>query len=152
MRKSATLIFLLLTAAAPAAPSRHQQALMDRIEQAVVLPKGAKPLSAYGRNYARSSVTKVVATYLIPFPPIDASEGCEVMLESLGSRPCTKKELEKSAKSDARNVAAQTPAGQRRWYKSTRELPFIADGGCTQVTVEYNITTHHVVASCNGYA
>ena len=71
---------------------------MDKIEQTVTLPKGAKPLSAYGRNYAFSGPNKVVATYLIPLPPLDLSEGCEVMLKDFSSRPCTEKEIEESAR------------------------------------------------------
>lgn len=117
------------------------------------MPKGAKPLTAYGRNYALSGSNKVVATYLIPSLPLDFSVGCEVVLVNLNSRPCTTKEVKKSATSDARYVAGQTPAGKRRWYKSTRSLPFISDGGCTQVTVEYDVPTHTVTAVyCNGYA
>lgn len=126
---------------------------MDKIEQAVVLPEGAKPLHAYGRNYAPSGSNKVVATYLLPTSPLDPNEGCEVMLEDFNSRLCTKKEIEEFARSDARNVAAQTPVGKRRWYKNTRSLPSINDGGCTQVSVEYDIALRKITrASCNGYA
>lgn len=145
-------MLLLLASAAPAATSRSHEALMDKIERAVVLPKGAKPLNAYGRNYAFSGRDKVVATYLLPSAPLDMSEGCDVMLEDGKSRPCTKKEIAKAAKSDASNVAAQTPAGKRRWYDSVRSLPEISDGGCMQVRVEYDIATRHVsTATCNGY-
>lgn len=126
---------------------------MDKIERTVTLPKGAKPLNAYGRNYAFSGRSKVVATYLVPSLPQVSSEGCEVMLEDFNSRRCTKKEVEESAERDARYVASQTPAGKRRWYKSARSLPFISDGGCTQVNVEYDILSQRVIAvSCNGYA
>lgn len=125
---------------------------MTAIERAIQLPKGAKPLNAYGRNYAFSGTNKVIATYLIPFPPVDMSEGCDVMLENGDSRPCTKKEIKESAKSDSRDIVAQTPAGQRRWYNDPRSLPEISDGGCAQVSVEYEIATHHIVSvRCNGY-
>lgn len=153
MRSSTTLILLLLTAAAPASSSRSPQALMERIERAVVLPKEAKPLSEYGRNYAFSGPNKVIATYLIPSRPIGSSEGCEVVLEEFNTRPCTAKEIAKLARADASAVASQTPAGKRRWYDSSRSLPFISDGGCQQVTVQYDILTQHITAvSCNGHA
>jgi len=47
---------------------------MDQIEHAVVLPKGAKPPNAYGRNYAFSVPAKVEATYLLPSPPVDLNQ------------------------------------------------------------------------------
>jgi hypothetical protein len=126
---------------------------MDEIERAVILPKGAQSLAAYGRNYAFSGPNKVVATYLIPSPPLDMREGCEVALKDFKSRPCTKKELEKLARTDALSVAAQTPAGKKRWYNDYRSLPYIDDGGCSQVSVEYEVAAHHVVTVfCNGRA
>jgi len=125
---------------------------MDKIERTVTLPKGARPLSAYGRNYAFSGPGKVVATYLIPSLPVDLSEGCEVMLKDFNWRRCTEKEINESARTRARGVAAETPAGKRRWYKSARSLPSISDGACRQVSVEYDIPTQQVTAaSCNGY-
>ncbi len=66
---------------------------MDEIEHKVALPKGAMPLASYGRGYAFSSGGKVVATYLVPFPPIEMGKNCEVMLENLNSRPCTTQEI-----------------------------------------------------------
>ena len=145
-------MLMLLVAAAPASSYRYQQALMDQIERAVVLPKGAKPLSAYGRNYAFSGRDKVVAMYLLPSPPADLSQGCEVMLEGFRSRPCTRKEIAESAASQARAIAAETPAGKRRWFESSRNLPSILDGGCRQVSVWYDIPAHHVISvACNGY-
>lgn len=153
MRILATLALFSVAASASATPSTRQQQLMDEVERSVILPKDAKPLNAYGRNYAFSGKTKVVATYLIPFPPRDRSDGCDVLLKNFDTRPCTKKEIAESVRSDARSVAAQTPAGSRRWYRSPDSLPFIDDGGCMQINVEYDIAAHHVVrVSCNGYA
>jgi hypothetical protein len=132
---------------------------MDEIERAVVLRWGAQPMKRYGRNYASSGPDRVVATYLMPLRPLDLHEGCEVVLQDLTSRPCTKSEIVASArwnadaaKSNARRIATQTPAGERRWYNSARSLPFINEGGCMQVWVEYDTKNHRVVAlSCNGY-
>ena len=153
MRILAILALLSVAGLASATPPTRQQQLMDEVERSVVLPKGAQPLNAYGRNYAFSGKGKVVATYLIPFPPFDMSDGCDVMLKNFDSRPCTKKEIAESVRSNARGVAAQTPAGSRRWYRSPNSLPFINDGGCLQISVEYDIAAHHIVrVSCNGYA
>ncbi|MEP7006194.1 MAG: hypothetical protein ABI810_09435 [Sphingomonas bacterium] len=126
---------------------------MNEIERAVVLPKDAAPLDSYGRNYTFSGPEKVVATYLIPPRLPELDEGCEVMLENLDSRPCTKKEIDEASASEARNASAQTAAGKRRWYKGPDYLPSISDGGCEQVNVEYDIRTHRVlVVACNGVA
>jgi hypothetical protein len=63
--------FLLLGAAA--APSPEPEALMDRIESAVVLPAGAAPLSSYGRYYAwedrSDGVRKVLGVYVVEPQP-----------------------------------------------------------------------------------
>lgn len=126
---------------------------MNEIERTIVLPKEARPLSAYGRNYAFSGRDNVIAIYLVPSRPIDANEGCDVMLKDFSSRPCTKREVQEMKKTDARGVAAQTPPGKRRWYGDAKSLPSISDGGCTQVTVEYSISRHRVLfITCNGVA
>jgi hypothetical protein len=47
-------------------------------------------------------------------------------------------------------VAAQT-AGKRRWFSDVRSLPFIFDGRCMQVRVDYQISTHRALrVACNG--
>lgn len=153
------LSLLPLAVEGPTAPSRRQEALMDEIEKAVVLPRAAQPMKSYGRNYASSGPDRVVATYLTPLPPLALREGCEVVLQDLTSRPCTKSDIVASArwnadaaKANAIRVATQTPAGERRWYSSAGSLPFINDGGCMQVWVEYDTKNHRVIAlSCNGY-
>ncbi|CAM3163961.1 hypothetical protein [Sphingomonas zeae] len=133
-------------------PAR-QQALMNEIEGIVVLPQGARPLASYGRNYALSGPDKVVATYLLPSPSIDFSQGCEEMLADFSSRPCAKGEIKAQVRLDARRKAAETPAGKRRWHQSAKALPRINDGGCMQVNVEYEISTRRVMTvSCNGQA
>lgn len=124
---------------------------MDEIERTIRLPEGANPLSSYGRNYAYSGESTVIATYLKPLAPIDSSERCEMMLKNGDSRPCTKAEIKESVKSRTRDSYQETPAGQRRWYNDARDLPEISDGKCDQINVEYEIATHHFVRiSCNG--
>jgi|GEM_PF-651760 len=47
----------------------------------------------------------------------------------------------------------QPPAGRKRWFDDPADMPMIFDGGCTQVNVEYDLTTRKVVAVlCNGLA
>ncbi|HEX6741320.1 MAG TPA: hypothetical protein VF079_05940, partial [Sphingomicrobium sp.] len=97
-----------------------EEALMDEIERAVVLPNGANPLDAYGRNYAFTGAGTVVAVYLLP------------------------------SGANRRPSATQMPAGERRWYRDASDLPGLSDRGCMQVTVDYDIATHRVLGvACN---
>ena len=129
----------------------RQDELMDEIERSVVLPKGAERLAAYGRYYAFSDRQTVVASYLLPLPVPSFDEGCEEMSEDLSSRPCTKQEVATMRASSARDAAARTPPGKRRWLSSTKHLPFIADGGCMQVRIEFDPSAHRVLSvACNG--
>ena len=49
--------------------------------------------------------------------------------------------------------ARQTPAGQRRWFDDPADIPIIFDGGCSQVNIEYDLTSRKVVTvSCNDLA
>ena len=117
---------------------------MDKIERTVVLPNGAKPLDAYGRNYAFSGPNTVVATYLIPLSTLD-DENCKAM-EHGSLRPCTKTETQATH----RLQFTQTPAGQRRWFKNVRDLALVADGGCAQINFQYDMTTERVAnVSCS---
>jgi hypothetical protein len=53
----------------------------------------------------------------------------------------------------ARAGSGQTPSGKRKWYGTVADLPFVFDGGCMQVRLEYQISTHRFLSvSCNGYA
>ncbi|MBV9929761.1 MAG: hypothetical protein JO013_02305 [Alphaproteobacteria bacterium] len=147
------LLALLLLSPAPPAGGGGRDALMDEIERKVVLPDGARPLRDYGRNYALAGRGIVRGTYLLPLPPRDPASGCAVMLPDLTSRPCTRKEVRQSVAAEAALTAAQTRAGTRRWFDDPRRLPRIFDGGCAQVTVEYDVAAHHVLAvACNGDA
>ena len=146
------LALWFLAAAALPGNARQQQRLEEEIERVVVLPRGASPLTAYGRNYARSG-DEVVAVYLIPWSPPAASEGCEVMKKESLSRPCTKQEIQEAAKADGLGLSASAPAGTTRWYRRIQELPGILDGGCMQVNVRYRISTHNILSiACNGLA
>ncbi|TMJ12373.1 MAG: hypothetical protein E6G94_13995 [Alphaproteobacteria bacterium] len=126
---------------------------MAAIERSVILPKDAEPLDAYGRNYAFAGPDMVVAIYLLPERPSNPDSGCEELREDMTSRPCSKKDLEEMARDEAARLAAQTPAGERRWHKDPNGLPQTFDGGCTQVNVRFRISTRSVErVACNGRA
>ncbi len=153
------LPLLLLAACAPSssrdpAPAdAREQALMDEIETSVRLPAGANPLSGYGRSYAYAAPGEVRAVYLVPYGPPEAGQGCEVMTEDSKSRPCTAREVADAPASGAGLRAAQVPAGKRRWIKDVRALPRISDGGCMQVTIDYDVAARKFLSvACNGEA
>src|SRR5689334_10246854 len=64
---------LLLSCAGP--EERAHQALMDKIEAQVRLPKGARPLAEYSRYYAKGDRNEIVAIYLIVPKPGPQPEG-----------------------------------------------------------------------------
>ena len=140
----------LCAAACSQPPQSREAAIMDEIERAIVLPKNAETLDKYARNYAPDVGGKILATYIIPLTSFGMDTGCDVMLENFASRPCTKKEIEESLLIEAQNVETQPAAGKRRWFQDPQDLPFINDGGCQQVSVEYDTTTRRVLTVvCN---
>ncbi|WP_294329257.1 hypothetical protein [uncultured Sphingomonas sp.] len=143
---------LVASSAAAGQSTFDRDSVMAEIERVLVLPKGAKPLAAYGRNYALSAQGTVIGTFLLPLPA-PAYEGCEVLLADLSSRPCTKAEIADAAAGHAHALSAQAPAGSRRWFDHREALPQIFDGGCSQINVEYDIAKHRILrATCNGVA
>jgi plasmid stabilization system protein ParE len=57
------------------------------------------------------------------------------------------------AHSDDRGRVLHAVAGERRWHDWEGELPFIMDGGCSIVHIDYEIATQHILSvSCNGEA
>lgn len=108
----------------------EREALMNKIEAQVKLPDGAKALNEYARYYVQRANGEVAAVYLIPFYDLAQSdERCEEILENFATR--------------AVDCGPTKPdwlisAGERRWVKDERELPFMSDGGCGQVTVIFN--------------
>ena len=148
MRWPTTLLTLLLTTA----PQQDREnRLMDEIERTVALPTGAGPLSAYGRYYAYEGRGKVLAIYLVPEPSVGNS--CEIFTIHRGSRPCNRREIQEMKRRHARAAGLRVPAGKRRWYGDSRDLPQIADGGCMQITIEYDVASKRVLGvACNGIA
>ena len=144
--KTLALTTLCLVLSACASPDqRERDQLTDRIEQRVVLPKGAPPLAAFARHYAFDKNGLVIGIYLRGFSWPNPDDRCEELLKDLSTRqiPCTPDD----ANGD------RTFAGQRRWVEGTNQLPSITDGGCSMVTVIYDQRADAVKdIYCNGYA
>ena len=144
------ILALLATAAAPVPPTSRERAVMDAIERSIVLPATARPLAAYGRNYAWADPTHVVATYLLPRLSSPPAEQCRVMQDSV-MRPCPGRDISDIARQEAEARAAETPAGHRRWFARPGEWPTIFDGGCAQVNVAYDVPNQRITqVACNG--
>ena len=126
---------------------------MHGIEEAVVLPEGARPLDAYSRNYALQPDGKVIAVFVIPHEKGGVAEGagCEIMLENGDARPCTEAELAEDKAFDEALANAQDEAGQSRWFDDRLELPAVNGGGCGVVTIIYDPRSKQIEsAECNG--
>lgn len=153
--KTVLALLALFAGSACSAQSSEQEAIIETIEKAVVLPEKAGSLEEYSRNYASGPDGKVIGIYVTPYAadPADGDLGCEVMLENLGSRPCTKAEEAEQASHDQALAATLGEAGQSRWFDDYLELPTILDGGCDAVTIIYDPHTKKVEsAECNGDA
>lgn len=118
---------------------------MDQIEKQVHLPNGAGRLADYSRYYADDGHGEVVAVFLIiPKDEPRPGETCEELAANFTSRtvPC-----------EPMHLPWAIPAGQRRWLKDKRDLPFINDGGCMEVDVTFNRAKSTVTSiQCNGEA
>jgi hypothetical protein len=120
---------------------------MDQIDRAVVLPSRARPSNEYGKNFALSGAERVKAVYLIPEPLPKANFTCV----HGDLKPCTKDEIDRWVSVRITRRVGYAPAGQRRWFDAERDLPSIADGGCNQVTIQYDMPTQRVISvGCNG--
>ncbi|RSU54750.1 hypothetical protein [Sphingobium yanoikuyae] len=131
----------------------RQAMLAAQIEKQVKLPEGAAKLSDYGRNYAFKEAGIVTGIYLIPIGKEERNEGCEVMLANMASRPCSAQEMAGISDMQRAIDDGQAKAGESRWFASEKELPYINDGGCSQVSLEYDVQQKRVVTiGCNGEA
>lgn len=143
MKRTMLVSSIVVLAGCSTAEARQREALMDQIEDRVQLPKDAGPMASYRRYYASSGDGKVTAVYLMPFDdgprPGDI---CEEILTDFTTRevPCEPMEFE-----------WEIPAGERKWLSDHLSLPFINDGGCMQVTIEYDVKADQfTMIECNG--
>ncbi|MBO9621437.1 MAG: hypothetical protein J7500_01870 [Sphingomonas sp.] len=131
---SKVLAVFLLAACTMQGSEVRREELMDSIERLVVLPTGAQALKAYGRSYAFVDKDRVIGSYSIP---IEAPDGpCTIVMPGDRSRPCTAEEAA---------LTEQTPAGVRRWYEKSEDVPRRMSAGCEQVNVVYVISSRRVI-------
>lgn len=127
---------------------------METIESTVQLPKGARSIDEYSRNYAFMPDGKVLAVFIIPMEPTGYDRegfGCEVMLEDFESRPCTDEEISDMKQQDRATTVSYGAANESRWFDDYLELPMILDGGCAQVTIVFEPRSETIeTAECNG--
>jgi hypothetical protein len=129
-----------------AAPRDDREQLMDRIEASAALPDRASPLSAYGRYYASLPEGRVMAVYLIPPKRPDPAASCWT-----GGRPCTEKHRKDVHRRLMDVYDRHAKPGERRWVDDVDALPQLMDGGCQQVTIQYDIAMDEIIRiSCNG--
>lgn len=138
---------LLLALAAPL-QAESQSSLMDAVERAVTLPRGAQPLSAYARHYAFDGPDRVVAIYLLHLPPTDWRT-CATLRDGAFT-PCTAESIRLLAEKEAQGRRTMGGAGSRRWHAEPKAMPRIFDGECMQVNVTFDTTTRRATAECNG--
>ena len=138
-----TAAILLINCSSPG--ERKQNALMDKIEEQVQLPEGARPLGDYARYYTYGKNGDVHGVYLIPFNDEPRpGESCEKLIANFTSRdvPCPPMQSP-----DALAV------GKRQWLEDRRDLPFVNDGGCMEVDVVFDPSKARVKSvDCNGTA
>ena len=121
----------------------REDAVMDRIEHDLILPKGAHPLGAYARYYAPSGNDLISAEYVVP----DESESgpddrCEEMTENFTSRPVPCPPMPRPS----------LRAGFRQWQHSVQDFPLISDGGCDVITISYSMRQEKLTRiTCNGF-
>ena len=131
MRSVAFLLslFALVTGGCRQPSYGGNNGLMDEIETKVELPSGALPIEKYSRYYAWKSRHIVKGVFIIHHERFRSSirqmcgEG-----QYPGSFPCgeNKEDL-------------LVDPNQRRWIRVVDELPGMSDGGCGQLTFEYDV-------------
>lgn len=80
-------------------------------------------------------------------------DGCEVISGNFSSRQCSESEVADITDMEEELIAREALAGESRWFKAVAELPQILDGGCSQVTFEYDVRLERIIKiECNGEA
>ena len=137
-----TLLVLGSFIALSACTANHDphNAIMDRIEQQVVLPSGAAPIASYSKYYSDAGHGTVQAAYVIHEPAFrhDVQNWCAS--GKARSFPCS---------GDGKSELAA--AGERMWLPDAREVPLPSGGGCAAITFHYEPSTNVLSpARCNG--
>ena len=144
----------VLLVASCVAPAKSREDLSKQIESQIVLPKGARPMNQYSRNYAFRPDGKVVAVYVHPYLwdlPVAIHNDCFVEAKNSNGQACTEHETMKTNHQLATATSWFGAAGQSRWFSDYRALPSISDGGCDQINIVYDpLTETFESANCNG--
>jgi 5-deoxy-D-glucuronate isomerase len=154
MKATISAIALFIGGACSERPS-DQEAVMLLLESAVDLLAGAKALDEYSRNYAVRPDGKVIGIYVTPQPAagLEGENSCEVMLEDLSSRPCTKAERAEVVNQDKAMAAMLGQADQSRWFDDYLDLPVVLDGGCNLIEIIFDPQSQRIESTrCNGEA
>jgi len=134
--------------------NKRRAAISSALEREVVLPEGASSIGSYSRNYAMASDRVVIAVF-IEVPPIPEKMGCHVVLSvrPFQERPCTEQEVATGAEKQKAYQLRIAPVGQARWFESVDELPSQVDGGCSYITIVYDLKLERFESvECNGLA
>lgn len=109
----------------------RERQIISEIEESIKLPKGAGPMSSYSRYYAQQSDGAIIAAYVIHGEGFkdDVLRACR---EVKGTPfPCPTRG----------GQVRLAEAGKSLWIGDPHDLPFILDGGCTDISVEYHPRT-----------
>jgi hypothetical protein len=113
-------------------PVQHdREALMDRMEASVQLPKGASPLNSYAKLYADAGHGLVIAVYALP-----------TFIEQAAVQECSDMQLDGTLK-DVPCVSKSVrglQSGERRWISNYSDLTPLTDArDCESVVLTYDI-------------
>lgn len=140
------ILLALLLASCSRPEASRTDALMNRLEQRVQLPQGARALAAYARYYAFGKSGEVEAIYLIPWSEeVRPGESCEELTANFTSKaaPCP----------NLKRRAGRLKPGERRWVANNSQFPIVLDGGCSVVSLLFDGRTAKMKnAKCNGDA
>jgi hypothetical protein len=140
MKTAYILALLSFASACSPAKERRLSILLDKIDQAIVMPAKAKPLESYARYYALRPDGKIDIfmdgnVYSGPQP---STFGCSEITKNDGLKdvPC--------------DMPAEPKAGERRWV-SIQDMPGVSDGGCSIIYGVYSPSTDQIEElRCNG--
>lgn len=113
-----------------AGPPSDDTRAMDAIESTVVLPPSARKLNEYARYYSQGPDDEIVAVFVLPaLVERKKHVECEELNEDLSSSkpvPCVS------------SLVKPIEAGQRQWIADWRNLPWVHEQNCGDITVLYD--------------
>ncbi len=142
----AASILLIVAAGAPPQTKVDRQGIEAAVALAVIARAGALALSQYGQNYAMAENGQVVAVFLVPPKEFTAKTYC---MDGSG-KACGKSVRSKVAEDIKIARSKIATEGRKRWFASPTDLPNVADGGCSRISIVYDIRLGRVLSTaCN---